>query len=537
MLTIGMALDGVTRRTGGNLALAPVTSVIVGLAIILVAWIALAVSFAATKVPWSNEAWCAIPAVNLATKGYMGTTVLVSKGTWLKGVEQHTYWMMPLHLLAQAGWYKVVGFSLLRQRVLSVLFGVLALVSWFVILLRFSGRFSAALIACLLIGFERNFLNAAASGRMDMMAAALGACSIAAFLQIRRRSFQGALVASHSLAAAAIFTHPCGVLYAAALVITILYTLRSENAVRLTWNDVAIACAPYLIGAGLWGLYIAEAPADFHSQFFGNVSGFAGEYMQQSRFSGIRAPFRALGIELTERYFIPFGFGGLNTANRVGSAAWLTLCASTAFAGLLIKRLRSDPGERILALSGLTVFLLMTLLEGLKFQHYLVHSLPFLSALAAMTASELWQRRSLRLPVCIVLTLAIGFQSAAILHQFVRNPLKENFLPVPLWIQANIAPEESVIAPAELGYVLGFGGSLVDDVRLGLYTGMKPRFIVMSGWYRGWADNSERRDPVAFNHIRDVLDNEYRRVLAQGEYIVYERRDGGAAGGEERHEP
>src|SRR5277367_3681438 len=226
--------------------------ILAALTVILVAWTALAVSLAVSKVPWSNEAWCAIPAVNLAMRGYMGTTVLVSKGTWLTGIERHTYWMMPMHILVQAAWYKVVGFSLFRQRLLSVVFGVLALLSWFIAVLRLSGGYSAALIACLVIGFERNFLNAAASGRMDMMAAALGASSIAAFLQIRRQSLPAALLASHSLAAAAIFTHPCGVLVAAALVVTILYTLRSEKQLRLKFGDVAIACVPYFIGAGLW---------------------------------------------------------------------------------------------------------------------------------------------------------------------------------------------------------------------------------------------------------------------------------------------
>jgi hypothetical protein len=511
--------------------------IVAALVVILVAWTALAVSLAVSRVPWSNEAWCAIPAVNLATQGFMGTTVLVSKGTWLAGIERHTYWMMPMHLLVQAGWYKVVGFSLFRQRLLSVLFGVLALLSWFITLLRLSGRYSAAFIACLAIGFERNFLNAAANGRMDMMAAALGASSIAAFLQIRRRSLRAALAASHSLAAAAIFTHPCGVLFAAALVVTILYTLRSGKQLRLKFADAAIACVPYLIGAGLWGLYIAQAPADFHSQFFGNISGFAGEYLPRTRFSGISAPWRALWMELKLRYLLSFGFDALNSVKGAGSAVWLALCASAAFAGLLIKKLRSEPGVRILAASGLTVFLLMALLEGIKFEHYLVYSLPFLSALAAMAASELWQRHSMRLPLCVALTLAISFQSAGVLQKFVRNPLRTEFLPVPRWIQANFAPEDSVIAPAELGYVLGFGGSLADDVRLGLYTRLKPRIIVTSGWYRAWADNSVRYDPAAFNHIHNTLGNEYRRVLELGEYIVYERRDDIAAGGEERHEP
>jgi hypothetical protein len=179
----------------------------------------------------------------------------------------------------------------------------------------------------------------------------------------------------------------------------------------------------------------------------------------------------------------------------------------------------------------------MALFEGMKFQHYLVYSLPFLAALAAISVGEFWQRRSMRMPLCAALTIAIGIQCAGVFHHFVKNPLRTEFLPVAHWIQANLAPEDSVIAPAELGYVLGFGASLSDDVRLGFYTHLKPRFIVTSGWYRAWAENSARREPAAFDHIRNTLGNEYRRVLEQGEYIVYERRDDITSGSEERREP
>lgn len=513
-----VAMRGVPRR------------VFVAVAVVLAVWTALAVCLAVSNAPWSNEAWFAIPAINLATQGYMGTTVLVSKGTWLAGIDRHTYWIMPLHILVQAAWYKLVGFSLFRQRLLSVLFGALALLAWFVTVLRLSGRYSAAFIACLAMGFERNFLNAAASGRMDMMAAALGASAIAAFLLLRRRSVRASLVVSHSLAAAAIFTHPCGVLYAAALVVAMLCTMRDSEWPRLRLADAALACVPYLVGAGLWGLYIAQAPADFRSQFFGNVSGFAGECLQQKRLSGTTAPGQALWLELKLRYLLPFGFGDLKTLRGAGSAGWLSLCTGAALASVLSRKLRSDPGVHLLAVSGLTVFLLMALFEGMKFQHYLVYSLPFLAALAAMAAGELWQRGRMRPVVCAALTIAMGFQTLGVLHHFKTNPLRSEFLPAAHWLQAKLEPNDRVIAPAELGYVLGFDGLIADDVRLGFHTGLRPRFIVTSNWYRDWAGNSTQREPAVHDHICNTLSGEYRRVLAQGEYIVYERRDDIAAG-------
>ena len=65
-------------------------------------YFALAIGSAMTKSPWSDEAWFANPAVNLITRGRMATPVLETAGTGFKGLDQHTYWVMPLHLVTQA---------------------------------------------------------------------------------------------------------------------------------------------------------------------------------------------------------------------------------------------------------------------------------------------------------------------------------------------------------------------------------------------------------------------------------------------------
>ncbi len=105
------------------------------LTIVIVLWIIAATAVAATRAPWSNEAWSANPAVTFVEHGYLGTQILESKKIWLQGVDQHLYWMMPMHSLVEAAWYRVVGFGLVRQRLLSVAFGAAALASWFVIIL------------------------------------------------------------------------------------------------------------------------------------------------------------------------------------------------------------------------------------------------------------------------------------------------------------------------------------------------------------------------------------------------------------------
>ena len=486
-------------------------------AAVLLLWTALASALIVSDVPWSNEAWSAIPALNLAEHGYMGTTVLASQGTWLRGLDAHTYWIMPAHPLVQAIWYEIVGFSLFRQRSLSVIFGLLALGSWFVIVRRLSGSYAAALLALLMVGFERNFLNAAASGRMDMMAAGLGACGLAIFFELRASAPRRAIWLSHTFAAAAIFTHPCGILFAAALLIAMFFT----GFVRIA--NLSMIALPYLLFAAAWGFYIARAPQDFRSQFLGNVSGFAGEYLGRERFSGIRAPWKAVWIELRLRYLQPFGLIGPRSIAGALNSIWLMVAIVASAFALFNRRLRSESAVPILASCAAVVFLIMTFFEGMKFQHYLVYSLPFLGSLAAVGIAGFVRTPPTVALAAIAVAAAIVPQAGGVLLHYHRNPLRSEFIPVAAWLEMNIQPGDHVIAPAELGYALRFTAGLSDDVRLGYYTGERPRFIVTSDWYRAWIANSAVRDPAVHHFIETTLDA-YSRVFSRGDYTVYEKR-------------
>jgi 4-amino-4-deoxy-L-arabinose transferase-like glycosyltransferase len=495
-------------------------------ALIIAAWSALAVCLALSNNPWTSEAWFAIPALNLLSRGTMGTTVLASKGTWLAGIERHTYWIMPLHPLVQVLWYKLMGFSLFRQRLLSILFGAGALVSWFTIVLRLSGAYAAALVAVLIIGFEGNFLNGAANGRMDMMAAALGAAGLAAYLQLRDQAPRTSLLVSNSLVAAAVMTHPCGALFAVPLAI-MMFVGRGVGPAAGLPAGASFAVLPWLVALLLWLAYIAKAPHDFKSQFFGNVSGFAGEYLRRDRTSGIRAPWRALWLELKLRYLLPFGFGSLQTKAEWAGALWLSLCTSALLTALCNKKLRSQMGVRILAASGVAIFLIMALFEGLKFPHYLIYPLPFAGAITAIAGTSLWRAAThnyTRIGLSAALLMMAVPQAVEAARHFTRNPLRTEFLPTAAWIQSKLATQDRLIGPAELGYVLGFTDNISDDVRMGFYTGLHPRFIVTSFWYRDWIDASEGREPDVYRRTQALLNGEYTLVLARGEYRVYEQK-------------
>ncbi|HLK19012.1 MAG TPA: hypothetical protein VKT81_08650 [Bryobacteraceae bacterium] len=479
-------------------------------------WIALAIGLALTRAPWSAEAWTALPALNLAEHGVMATTVLESKNTWLQGIERHTYWLMPVHLLIQAAWYKILGFSLFKQRLLSVLCGAILLASWSRIVFLITGLPSAALAVWIILGFDYTFLESAANGRMDMACAALGSTGIAAWLSLRDAFPRLALFLGHALCAAAAFTHPCGALFAAALLLIGLSRVRPM--------DLLLIALPYLIAAGLWGLYIAQAPADFRAQFTGNISGFAGEYSPRARFNGFTPPVRAILDEVQLRYLKTFGFDELNTRAGVLKSIWLLVVTPAAFGVLLIPDLRSRPGVRVLLIATGAVFLMMALLEGMKFQHYLVYSLPFLSALTAISIGWLWlNRRKSRVALVAALLAALLPQVKAAADVIRYNPLRNELRSTADYLRATGTPQDLILSPAELGYELGFGPSLKDDVRLGYNTGLQPQFLVTSGWYRLWFEGTLKRDPALHAYIETILATNYSKVFTRGDYIVYRR--------------
>lgn len=480
-------------------------------AVLAALWVTLAVELSLTRAPWSNEAWAAIPALNLCTHGAMYTSVLEFRNTWLKGLDHHTYWMMPLHLVTQAAWYKLLGFSLFKQRLLSVLFAGMLLAAWTRIVFLVSGDTTASLIFCILLAFENSVLNGAANGRMDMMCAALGSCGIALWLEFQTVSPAWAMIASHSLAAAAILTHPCGVLYAAVL---FLMVISMSN-----WRGLGLCLLPYAIGGALWAIYISQAPGDFKSQFLGNVSGFAGEYLPRTREGGLTSPLLAIVSELRLRYVASYGW-------ESSQVIWLALVGSAALATMLIPNLRARIGIRILFISSVLVFLMMAIFEGLKFPHYIIHPLPFMAALAAAAIGSLWgTHRKLRPALATGLLILVLPQLRLDRGNILLNPRGRTLVPVTDYLRTHKRDGQWIIGPAELGYELGFDSQLRDDVRLGYYSGLRPQFMVLPAWYRLWFEGAGTRDPALHAYLLSTLDRDYGLVFSRGEYRVYQIRN------------
>ena len=468
-----------------------------------------------TRLPWVDEGIFASPAYNLIFKGYMGTTSMETAGTAWQGIERHTYWIVPLHMLAQAGWYKLFGFGLFSMRALSALWGLAALAALYLIALRFSGDRAVAALAAMLIALDCSFVATASSGRMDMMNAALGMAGLAAYLCLRERHLPIAVLASHSLVCASGLTHPNGILYFASLLFLMIYFDRR----RISWRDWALAAVPYGVGALGWGLYIREEPASFLSQFAGNMR-------NGGRLSYLSAPWAGAWNDLVVRYL---GYFGLSPGSTPLSRLKLVipLVHAAGLAGLLsVAALRQQAGYRALLGVAALHFGMLSVYDGQKLPYYLIHTVPLLDAIVAVWIISAWTKGSIPRPLLGALLAAfVGVQMLTTVQRIRQNPYRTSYLPAVSFLQNNAGPAALIMGSSALDFGLGFEGAVIDDPRLGYHSGKSPNFIVVGDvdyaeYFRGY----QTGEPAVYRYIVERLAKEYRVVYNQAGETIYARR-------------
>jgi len=484
-------------------------------------YLALAFASAATKMPEIDEGFFANPAFNLATKGHMGTTVLETEGSALRGIREHTYWVLPLHLVWQAGWYKLFGFGIVQLRSVSVVWGLVALAAWFVIVRRLSGDRAAGLLTAGLLAVDYTFVAVGSLGRMDMMCAALGFAGLAAYLALRERHLGAAVLAGHALVVASGMTHPNGILHLAALVLLTLYFDRR----RLRPAHVGLAALPYLCGAAAWGLYILEDPAAFVEQFAMNSR-------DGGRLAGLKAPWVGFANEFVKRY--PHAFGLMaNSAGHSGpiylKALLLVPYAAAVAWALVSRRVRTDRNLRALLLVGAVYFIILALIDGQKETPYLVHLVPVYVALLALMLRDVWRGRPAWRPALVACLAAfLALEVGGMLLRVRQRTRQRLYEPAVAFLKENSGGAVEVTGSSSLGFGLDFADGLTDDIRLGQSSGRRPRFIVITSDYEQSYAQSLDRQPDLKRHITTLLADDYREVYRNDGFRIYERRGEGS---------
>lgn len=483
-----------------------------GIAAALALYLALAIGLSLTRTPICDEGWYTSPALSLLHNGGMGSPVIESAGHYLKGIERYTYWIMPLHALVQAPWFRLFGAGLLSTRMLSVAAGLLALLCWFSVIRRVTGDQTIALLSLFLIAMDSTVLILASTGRSDMLSAALGAAALAAYLSLRERHFRWALFAAHTLAMASGLTHPNGGMIAFfSLVFLHLHFDRS----RFRWPHLVPIALPYVIGGAAWSMYILQSPEIFRAQFAGNAAG---------RLWPLRAPLSALRREITGRFLPAYGF--LPDAHRAAKLRVAVLVVYVAAVlGLVAPRaLRRTPPARIFGGLIAIVLLVLVFLEGAKQPWYLIH-LTWLLA-AALAVSCQWYSRRLPAWRPVWLAMLAGLmllQTGYAVALIAQRKYDTLYRPAIAALAHNLQPGQTVIGSAELGFGLGFD-RVKDDANLGYYSGRRPDFIVIDSNYRAHLAELAEARPEVYASLRNMLAAAYSPLYSNASYDVYARR-------------
>jgi hypothetical protein len=483
---------------------------------LVLVFVAIAVLCARTNLPWSDEAWFASPAFNLITKGNFGTSVLDPTASFrtnnLTGIHEHTYWIVPLFPLAEAAWFRAIGFGLMQARYLSIVWGIVALWAWYRMLKILTGDERVAVLALGLMAVDFTFVWTSSVGRMDMMCAALGGAGLTAFLALRERNFMLALLVSQSLMVAAGLSHPMAAGYACGLAALTVYS----DWKRIRPKHILIAAAPYLAGAIGWGLYIMEAPHEFLLQFGGNAA---------ERGLPLNHPMAILHSQVVVRFFDMFGMAPDTRGFSHIKILILAAYAAGVLGVLLNRELRRQRSAgSLLLVSGVTLLVMVALDREAQHQ-YLIHFVVWMISLTAVAGVSWWDRRTLpRWALAAGLMVVVLVQLATTGRRVSQRAYSTIYLSTTDYLKAHALGKGVIMGSSELAFELGYIDNLVDDSRLGFRSGRRPNFIVIDkNRYDEWIPQYEQREPETYRYIRGMMDREFHQVLENAGYRVYAR--------------
>jgi len=481
------------------------------------------IAIARTRSPWWDEGQLADPAHTLAQFGYLGSKIMSGKGHPMVrefvAYDRYTFWTVPLYLVVLAGWIKLLGFSFVKLRMLSVLFGAGLVCAGSSLTRRLTGSHLSGMLAALFLATDYTVLLSAATVRMDVMAAALGFGGIAVYVALRERSLPLACFLGSLFTAAACFAHPVSLLHTGGLLLTAIFLDHK----RLTWRDFTLAATPYLIFAVLWGLYIIQAPGIFLSQIRAHST---------YRLGGLSSPVHAVLSDVVNRYVTFF--------TPQGRGSKLKLCILlTYWAGILsaafVPVLRRARGVLLLLLLSGLYYAELALLDGAQVPHYMVHVIAMWALLLAAVAGAAVSNKLVPIPLLASLLCGlILLQISGHVIKIWQNTYRNEYLPTIEFVMNHSDRQTLVIGPSQLQFELR-NRVLVDDARLGGLTGRSPDIIVLDSLHRV-PHLFEAHEPDMARYVSYVLTKRFFLAANYGDYQVYLPLAGPNPGSTERND-
>ncbi|MCX6645676.1 MAG: glycosyltransferase family 39 protein [bacterium] len=486
------------------------TNILIIIAIVIV-FIAVSWLTIDTKQPWHDEAWFACPAYNLVYHGNMGTTIKETAGSQWTRIDKHTYWLPPLHFLAQALWYKIFGFSLFSMRFLSVFFGLIALVSIFSMVTSLSGNRSAGILAMGLTSVDFIFINSAADGRMDMMCTALAFASFASYLSLRKKNLSLAILTGHTLVVLSGLTHPNGILALFGMVFLNLYLDRKEIRIK----HILLASIPYILGATGWGIYILQDPQAFRDQFGSNIGGRVHEsFLILSQF--VR--------EFSDRYLFEYGIGAPGSGIAKLKIFILVVYIVGVVGSFLVARRSKSAGIQTLLWLFLVFFFTFAIFFNNKQPRYLVYILPLYASILAAWIISIWGNAGkMKVGIVAMLVILIALQLGVNLRRIQVDDFHRIYMPVIDVLRENIDDSTLVMGMPEIAFEFGFTPNIIDDYTYGYFSGKVPDIIILDDQYRLLHSIIKEHEPEIYDDIQRRINDDFVEIYSNEQVSVYRR--------------
>jgi hypothetical protein len=247
------------------------------------------------------------------------------------------------------------------------------------------------------------------------------------------------------------------------------------------------------------------------------------------RWSGLRNPFAAFLWEI-RRYLGAFDWYAATGFRARFQVSILALYMLGAVVALCTPSIRRQPGHQVLLFAASLLFFLMAVLEGMKSSPYIVHTFPLAAALLAVSIGFFFWPDGIRHQSRWARGTAAAVLGAFLCIQLFYG-VQDNRTPREQWdyaaavdfLDSHARRSAQIIGGGELAFRLGFDANLIDDPRLGYYSGQRPDFIVANQLYRAWFKRSESRYPDIFRHIQALLGTSYQEVFHNPSYTIYRR--------------
>ncbi len=476
-----------------------------GMAILI--FLALTIGYSFARSPWWDEGLYADVANQVAREGQLGSTVMAPVGTFgtdevLPKMDRYTYWTTPAYPIAVGLWFRAVGTGMVEMRLLSVLFGLLLLGSWWYIVRYLTRSPPLAYAAVGLIALSSHVLWSASIGRPESMSAGLASAAIAVYLRWRERSIGQAAALSAALFALAGLAHPLALVEALACLALVVMLDRK----RLRPHHALIVAGIGAVIIAPWVLYVIQDLETFRAQWGANSS---------ARGNALTQPIRYLLTDFADRYVVHHfsvlhGIARLRVAELIGLVACLVV-------GLSLPRIRRTPGLGMLAALALVSWASLAVLDANRWVQYFAHVFPVYIAAAAVVLVQLARAAMLERAVAVAIAAMLV---APGLGGFVRgiwtNPYRTEYLATVAEVRRHQEPGVRIVGSSELAFALGFDGAFTDDMQMRT----QPDLFVAGDMYvldgsRTWQQR-----------VRQELAADYDLIHENGRFRLFKRRGG-----------